>query len=1129
MSIKQKFIDLVIRGKDLFSPSANKATEELRSLQAESREASTELKQLEKTQADLARARGLELYAEQAEKALAGARAEVTRLAREMDSGGKATKEQSENLSAARRSANQLQTEYNKLTSQLTRSKTELKQNGIDTRNLASEQNRLQNEVKQSTEQLLAKRSRLAQLRAELNNATKSTGAFGSSLGGLTSRLLAFAGAYVGLQGIKTAITDIFTAGDQFDRLKIQLTGVMGSIEAGEQASAWIEEFARKTPLQLTEVTESFVRLKNFGLDPMDGTMQAIIDQSEKLGGGYERVRGISLALGQAWAKQKLQGEEILQLIERGVPVWQLLENVTGKNTSELQKLSSAGQLGRDVMKQLIDEIGRAAEGQAQKGMQTMTGLVSNLRDNITRFYVLISQSGAMDALKEQLNAVNQQFERMAADGTLKAAADKIAEFIGSAVKTTGEGLNGMLANISGFISTISFITNTIKILFNGLSSAMFLTASAFTKFISLMLKSWGTLADFVGANNIAESLAQQAGAINAVSDAYFKQFEQDAADIKTAWDGITNAVAASSNAVTKTVVDNAAKQAAANDYVTQREQARIEQQAKLQQAIAASGIVTLDSLRSIEETARTSYEAIKEAADAGQLSAYEVEQAYVAWAEASLKVTEATKGVVPEVMRLEAAELGLGLALDDLIKKQGLSVEFSDAQGRSVSVLRKEIDKTLLAVSRYQDILESSTSTTEQKRIATEGLLEAQNRLQLQQQALQQVQELSNKTYFAVKQALETAKREADRLTNSYEAGAISASNYNEQLNRQLILIQALQGLMGGAGDQTEQHGDQQQQTGQQVENTTESVERQSVALQNLSDDADEAKKYTSLLAEAQKALQTEFDLTEKSTGDLNKRMDELTGYIRINQRVTSMWWVELARASNEAFTREKQIISETLTMRKYIEQVESGTITMRQLNAISHQMNIQFSRLGANELEPLRRAITDAEQRLLSFRDGLQGTVQGLQDEIDRLNNNQAAIEKRRYEAQVAELQAKLKQAQESGDQQSVAAAKEALRLAKEIYQIKTNQFKAEKQASGQSANQSTAPIARPATESPGIAPGSALNNSSSQPSGNSGPVKTVRLVLDIGGNSFGADMENNEATRFLSQVERARSTSL
>lgn len=63
------------------------------------------------------------------------------------------------------------------------------------------------------------------------------------------------------------------------------------------------------------------------------------------------------MALGQAWAKQKLQGEEILQLVERGVPVWDMLAKATGKNTVELQALSSAGRWPRRNHKALMDEI----------------------------------------------------------------------------------------------------------------------------------------------------------------------------------------------------------------------------------------------------------------------------------------------------------------------------------------------------------------------------------------------------------------------------------------------------------------------------------------------------------------------------------------------------------------------------------------------------------------------------------------------------------------------------------------------------------------------------------------------------------------------------------------------------
>ena len=61
-----------------------------------------------------------------------------------------------------------------------------------------------------------------------------------------------------------------------------------------------------------------------------------------------------------------LVGEEALQLIERGVPVWDLLAKATGRNVQELQKMSEAGQLGRDVILQLIDAMGRQNAGATQ-------------------------------------------------------------------------------------------------------------------------------------------------------------------------------------------------------------------------------------------------------------------------------------------------------------------------------------------------------------------------------------------------------------------------------------------------------------------------------------------------------------------------------------------------------------------------------------------------------------------------------------------------------------------------------------------------------------------------------------------------------------------------------------------
>lgn len=312
-----------------------------------------------------------------------------------------------------------------------------LKQSGLDTRNLAQEQQRLQRELTKS----VAQTERLGR---ELSQGSQQAGGLQGAIGSLTGRLVALAGTWFGIQTLTTQLLAMFQTGDQAERLDVQLKAVMGSIAGGKEASAWIQDFAKNTPLQLSEVTQVFVRLKAFGIDPMAGAMQGIVDQAFKLGGGFEEVQGISLALGQAWAKQKLQGEEILQLIERGVPVWQMLEQVTGKNTAELQKLSEAGKLGRETISALMNEIAAQSRGAAADNMSLLSGLISNAQDNLTKFYRMVAENGALAWLKNQLANLNAEFEAMARDGRLQEWAKRLSDgFI-----TMGETLKSLIQTL---------------------------------------------------------------------------------------------------------------------------------------------------------------------------------------------------------------------------------------------------------------------------------------------------------------------------------------------------------------------------------------------------------------------------------------------------------------------------------------------------------------------------------------------------------------------------------------------------------------------------------------------------------------------------------------------------------
>ncbi|MGL5814906.1 MAG: tape measure protein [Aeromonas sp.] len=365
----------------------------------------------------------------QLEQATALSRSRLTELRREQQGAAGSARQLTDQERLLASEVKQLERQLVAQSASHSRLHAGLTQAGVDSRNLAQEQARLQRELRESAAQT-------ERLGRSLQQGGQHSNGFQGAIGSLTGRLVALAGTWFGIQTLTTQLMAMFQTGDQAERLSVQLKAVMGSIEGGKQASAWIQDFAKNTPLQLDEVTQVFVRLKAFGIDPMSGAMQGIVDQAYKLGGGFEEVQGISLAVGQAWAKQKLQGEEILQLIERGVPVWQLLEQVTGKNTAELQKLSEAGKLGRDTIQGLMNEIAAQSGGAAANNMGLLSGLISNAQDNLAKFYRMVSESGALDWLKRQLAQLNAEFDLMAKDGRLQAWAKRLSDGIVSLGET---------------------------------------------------------------------------------------------------------------------------------------------------------------------------------------------------------------------------------------------------------------------------------------------------------------------------------------------------------------------------------------------------------------------------------------------------------------------------------------------------------------------------------------------------------------------------------------------------------------------------------------------------------------------------------------------------------------------
>lgn len=269
---------------------------------------------------------------------------------------------------------------------------------------------------------------RLGDVRRTMGNVSRETG------------MLAFrTAAALGLIGyaFKTQFLDTAT---EFERLRTNLFGLEKSNEGVQKSMAWITQFATKTPLELAQVTQAFISLRNWGIDPMDGSLATLTDAASKMAGPegpWEGLKGMILAIGQATASQRLMGQDTNQMINRGIKVWPLLAQATGKSIAQLKKLQDQGKLGAKYIAILMKEIAKDSEGSAERLSHTWMGITSNLSDAWQIFVVKVMNAGVFDFMKGKLQELLDWVNKMQANGQLQ----KWAEQVGKAMT---EGLQAI-------------------------------------------------------------------------------------------------------------------------------------------------------------------------------------------------------------------------------------------------------------------------------------------------------------------------------------------------------------------------------------------------------------------------------------------------------------------------------------------------------------------------------------------------------------------------------------------------------------------------------------------------------------------------------------------------------------
>lgn len=209
---------------------------------------------------------------------------------------------------------------------------------------------------------------------------------------------LAPASVAMGLIGAKA-----ISSASNFETLGIQLEILTGSAEKGKQLFQELATFSAQTPFELPDIVQATRTLlgSNIALKDVVTTTKMLGDVSA--GSGAD-IKSLAVVYGQVAGMTKLQGQDAMQFVSNGIPIWALLQKATGKSIDQLRELASDGKISFDIVNKALTQ---ATEKNGmyfqatQKLSKSLGGLYSTLKDNVN---IAFGELGA-----EMVKAINLQ------------------------------------------------------------------------------------------------------------------------------------------------------------------------------------------------------------------------------------------------------------------------------------------------------------------------------------------------------------------------------------------------------------------------------------------------------------------------------------------------------------------------------------------------------------------------------------------------------------------------------------------------------------------------------------------------------------------------------------------------
>lgn len=219
----------------------------------------------------------------------------------------------------------------------------------------------------------------------------KTSGSFGKLKGLLGGALV--------VGGLGAFGKSVFNASSKAEDLKIALETVTGSASKADDAFKFIRKFTEKTPFEVDQVAEAFMKLKSAGLNPSTEMMTMLGDVAAV---SSDKV-GALTAVTNLFSRTVAGGmgvEELDQLADKGIPVYDILTKKLGITRQEVSKFGQTAEGALKMQAVLAEGFKERFGGGMERGANSLSTKVSTLKDTMEGLMIKVGEGGLSDAIK---------------------------------------------------------------------------------------------------------------------------------------------------------------------------------------------------------------------------------------------------------------------------------------------------------------------------------------------------------------------------------------------------------------------------------------------------------------------------------------------------------------------------------------------------------------------------------------------------------------------------------------------------------------------------------------------------------------------------------------------------------